>query len=333
MKIKFTSNFKEFEKELNNKIQRIIDSERRTIQTQNQGFLLDDESEKLLKTLLSSEKSFPQSLKEMFFKSNGEPLDYYEDEHLRAIIHELVSCGFISVKWGDGLPLFGRIEQKGRSYFEMKEKYKQMLNNGGNMQFKLLDTENENYLKKLVENPEFLINPIRFENKENNKDATILENLIKNGYLDSKGISYNIDNTGYVCVGKLTQAAKTYEEMKEKFERMNNNKTYNFGVYNDWSGSNFKDSNIMVGNTNSTQNITITNEMVDDIINTITSKIEEYGLSDKNKQELKDLVEDLKEKQVKKPNLLKRALQGIWNFAKDVGCQVLATYLSYKCGF
>lgn len=66
MKIKITSNFKEFEKELNNKVKQIIDKEQRTMQTQNQGFILDDESEKLLKTLLSSEKPFPQSLKEMF---------------------------------------------------------------------------------------------------------------------------------------------------------------------------------------------------------------------------------------------------------------------------
>ena len=332
MKIKITSNFKEFEKELNNKVKQIIDKEQRTMQTQNQGFILDDESEKLLKTLLSSEKPFPQSLKEMFFKSNGEPLDYYEDEHLRAIIHELVSYGLISVKWGDGFPILGRIEQKGRSYFEMKEKYLQIYNQGESMQFKLLDKESEKVLKELLSNKEFCNNPCFII--PNNYSPTVIENLINLGYLYSKkGVQYFTDG-GYVCGARLTQAAKTYDEMKEKNEKMNNNKTYNnYGVYNDLSGSNFENSNVMVGNTNSTQNITITNEMVDEIIDTITSKIEEYGLSDKNKQELKDLLEDLKEKQVKKPNLLKRALQGIWNFAKDVGCQVLATYLAYKCGF
>lgn len=334
MKIKITSNFKDFERKLKKEIEKIAKKEEYIVRTQNQAFMLDDECEMLLLKILNSKNPFPQDLQKMFFDDSGNEIPFDKEEILRAQIHELVVNGLITLNWGDGLPIFGRIEQKGRTYFEMKNKYLQQLNNGVNMQFKILDKESENYLKELLNNPEFLINPIHFENKENNEGATIIENLIANGYLDSSGISYNLDNSGYVCVGRLTQRAKTYEEMKEKFEKMSNNKTYyNYGVHNDLSGSNFENSNVMVGNTGSTQNITISNELVDDIVNTITSKIEEYGLSDENKQELKDLVDDVKEKQQKKPNLVKRGLKAIWDFAKDVGCGVLAAYISNKCGF
>lgn len=49
-------------------------------------------------------------------------LDYEADSRLRAKISVLIYGGYISeLKWADNVPWFGRIEHKGRSYFEMKE--------------------------------------------------------------------------------------------------------------------------------------------------------------------------------------------------------------------
>ena len=45
------------------------------------------------------------------------------------------------------------------------------------------------------------------------------------------------------------------------------------------------------------------------------------------------MIEDVKDKQKNKPNLVKRALKGIWTFAKDVGCSLLSSYLAKLCGF
>ena len=45
------------------------------------------------------------------------------------------------------------------------------------------------------------------------------------------------------------------------------------------------------------------------------------------------MLEDLDEKNKKKPNLVMRALKGIWGFAKDVGCGLLTAYLTMKFGF
>ena len=72
--------------------------------------------------------------------------------------------------------------------------------------------------------------------------------------------------------------------------------------------------------------------MIDEAIQEINKNIETYGLSDSNKQELKDLLEDLDEKNKKKPNLVKRALKGILGFAKEVGCGLLTAYLTMKFG-
>lgn len=333
MKIKITSNFNDFKKNLKKKIDKIIEKEERVLRNQNQAFILDKESESLLYQLLKSQKPFPSSLSAMFFKENGDPLDYDEDKNLRAIIHHLVDNGLITVTWGDGLPIFGRIEQKGKSYFEMKQNYFQMFNQGENMQFKILDKESEQTLKELLENKEFYNNACFIV--PNKYSPTVIENLINLGYLYSKkGVVYFLGGEGFVCGARLTQAAKTYDEMKKEYAKNSANKIYNnYGTHNDFSGSSIENSTLMVGNSNSEQNIKITNELVDEIIKEINEKIDTYGLTADEKQELKDLVEDVKEKQQKKPNLIKRALKSLWDFAKDVGCNVLAAYISGKCGF
>lgn len=80
---------------------------------------LDNETEELLHKILENDKNFPAILRTML-----ETADFGESEKLRSKIKLLIEEGYISkLSWGDNLPLFGRIEQKGRSYFSMKEKF------------------------------------------------------------------------------------------------------------------------------------------------------------------------------------------------------------------
>ena len=78
--------------------------------------LLDAETEELLKEILNNEKDFPTILRKKLENCNWE-----ESQKLRSQIKLLREAGYISnLTWGDNLPLWGRIEQKGRSYFAMK---------------------------------------------------------------------------------------------------------------------------------------------------------------------------------------------------------------------
>lgn len=213
----------------------------------------------------------------------------------------------------------------------IKIKYK---TEGQNMGFDLLDNESEKYLRGLLDNDK--IRNVDFTIEEKTcETASIVQNLVDCGYLESKnGVQYFLGGDGFICFARLTQKAKSYDELKQKYETMaknNSNFTNNFNAPVTNIEGGIQNSTVQIATENS--NITITNELVDEIIKEISDKIETYGLSDDNKQELKDLIEDVKEKQQKKPNLIKRALKSIWDFAKDVGCSVLASYISIKCGF
>lgn len=196
-----------------------------------------------------------------------------------------------------------------------------------------LDKASEQYLKELLSETEILNNMFKIEEKSN-ENASIVQNLIDNGFLSSEdGVQYYLGADGFICFARLTQKAKAFEEYKENFTNKRRNEgSLTIGTLNN---TNFQGevNNSVVQIANNNSNIEITNQLADEIVTEITDKIETYGLSDDEKQELKDLIEDVKEKQQKKPNLLKRALQGIWNFAKDVGCNVLTAYISGKCGF
>lgn len=207
------------------------------------------------------------------------------------------------------------------------------VNRNRDMGFRRLDTECRETLKKLVSKNADGFFPISSEEYR----LDVIKDLERKGYIElgKQGIVPNGFQGGFNAIAMVTRDGKNYDELEEihnnEIQSKNSSVTYNYN--NDFSGSNIEKSNVMVGNVNSTQEITITNELVDEIIKTITSKIEEYGLSVEDKQELKDLIEDLKEKQQKKPNLIKRALKSLWDFAKDVGCGVLVSYLTYKCEF
>lgn len=83
---------------------------------------LDPETEKLLKEILDNDKDFPAILRLKLENCNWE-----ESQKLRSQIKLLREYGYISkLTWGDNVPLLGRIEQKGRTYFIMKEKQQEM---------------------------------------------------------------------------------------------------------------------------------------------------------------------------------------------------------------
>ena len=196
------------------------------------------------------------------------------------------------------------------------------------MEFFYLDDESKKVLKKLVERNEssyFLIT-----NELCSLD--IIQNLEYKGYIQTgpQGIQSDF-NGNFFAVIMVTRDGKCYDELKENYEKINeqNNQTFNGPVTQIEGG--IHNSTVQIATNNS--NIEITNELVNEILKEISQKIETYGLSDNNKLELKDLIDDVKEKQEKKPNLVVRALKSILGFAKDVGCSVLASYISMKCGF
>lgn len=294
------------------------------------GFdFLDSESERLLFELIKDE-AFPESLKQKFFDSEGNEISFKEQEKLRALIHELVSHSLITLKWGDNLPLFGRIEQKGRSYFERKQQYL-MLINGSNIGFNYLDEESERILKELLSNKDFVNGPCFIV--PNNYSASVIENLITQGYLDSeRGVEF-LSGGSYVCGARLTQKAKSYEEMKKRAEKHNKSTINNYyGPTGLFQGATISNSQIQIGTMESVQSLSV--EYVEKTMKEFTDMVNKESLSEEQKGELADLIEDVLEKNKKeKPGLLKRALKSLWEFTKEVGASVLSAYLCAKFGF
>ncbi|MBD5131216.1 MAG: TIR domain-containing protein [Clostridiales bacterium] len=84
--------------------------------------LLDPETEELLKEILNNDKDFPAVL-----RLKLENCSWAESQKVRSQIKLLREDGYISkLSWGDNVPLSGRIEQKGRAYFMMKENQQEM---------------------------------------------------------------------------------------------------------------------------------------------------------------------------------------------------------------
>lgn len=80
--------------------------------------MLDFETEELLKEIIENENGYPEILRRKFQSVKG-----LDSEILRAKIRRLIDEGYISkIQWADNLPYSGRIEQKGRTYFETKKK-------------------------------------------------------------------------------------------------------------------------------------------------------------------------------------------------------------------
>lgn len=317
--------FKKIIKAIEQELVEEIEKENMRI-VRNQFELLDSESEQLLMEILKDE-NFPNELNRKFFDSNGNEISYREQEKLRALIHELVSNGLITLHWGDNLPLYGRIEQKGRSYFERKTQYL-ILANGGNMSFNYLDEESEKILKELLNNEEFVNVPCF--TVPNSYPASAIENLIRLGYLDSKkGVEY-LSGGSYVCGARLTQSAKSYDEMKSRVEKYNRGTINNYyGPTGNFQGANISNAQIQIGTMESTQNFSI--EYIDKAMKEFSEMANKENLSKEQKEELAELVQDVLEKN-KKPNLLRRAIKSLFEFTKEVGASVLTAYLCAKFG-
>ena len=202
----------------------------------------------------------------------------------------------------------------------------------------ILDSESEIMLKLIIDSNKpfnqimqelFYKDGKLVEDKEIDRIQRIIRGLELNGFISS--VRW-IDG-GFPCYCVLEQKGSSYFEMKEHYMGMLSQPNIQCGNYNDFKGANLSQSNNQIGNINSHQNLEITPEMIEESIQEIHNNIEKYGLSESNKQELKDLLEDLKEKNHKKQNLAIRALKGIWSFSKEVCCGLLTAYLSSKFGF
>lgn len=167
---------------------------------------LSPELEDLLKKCIEKETDFPKVLREMLENGNA-----FENSRLRGKIKSLIDEGYISkLSWGDNLPLFGRIEQKGYDYFKLKDIYiRARLRQ--DPYFILLDKESEDALKRLVSFSEGFISL-----SGKTSEGKIYENLAQKGYIKigAKGLNYML-NGGFVGVVSVTQSGKQYFIEKE----------------------------------------------------------------------------------------------------------------------
>lgn len=84
--------------------------------------MLDFETEELLKEIVENENGYPEILRRKLQSVKG-----LDSDILRAKIRLLIDEGYISkIQWADNLPYCGRIEQKGRTYFETKKKVEKL---------------------------------------------------------------------------------------------------------------------------------------------------------------------------------------------------------------
>lgn len=200
-----------------------------------------------------------------------------------------------------------------------------------NDMFTILDDESENYLNTLLLDDEKRDVPFTIR-EDNCKDASIVEYLVENGFLSSKGgVQYFLGEDGFLCFARLTQKAKSYNEMKEKYQKVQHS-IGNIGNYNDLRGADLSNSNNQIGNSTAIQNIQVTEKIATELIKEICKKVETYELSQDEKDVLMDLVDNIKQKKDKKPSILKCAVLNVWHFAKDVGCSLLTAYLQTKLG-
>lgn len=195
------------------------------------------------------------------------------------------------------------------------------------MGFNYLDDESEKVLKELLETKEFYDSPSFMVPGQ--YSISVIQNLLDLGYLESsRGIVYLLPS-GHYCSARLTQAAKTYDEMKAIHER-NQSKYYSSQTNYNFPNAIIINSALQLGNIDSTQNFDF--EYVEKTVNELEVEIEKAQLSYEQKKEILEMVEDIKEKNKKKSNLVKRALKNLLDFTKEIGCAVLSNFLIAKFG-
>ena len=187
--------------------------------------------------------------------------------------------------------------------------------------FCYLDKESEKVLENLVARNESGY----FAVYNSDCSLDILQDLIDKGYvITSQGI--NSDFGGYFfAIIMVTRDGKSYFERKKQFEDYSkSNRGGNSFLFANINGK-FKNSVVQLSGSNS--NLEISDEKVAELLDAIRKNIKTFNLTDESRQELVDLVDDVAEKQIKKPNLVKRGLQSMLQFACDVGCQTLANII------
>lgn len=293
---------------------------------------LDVEIEKLLKEILENDEKFPKILREKF---NG--LNHIDDSKLRSKIKVLIDEGYISkLQWGDNVPLLGRIEQKGYSYFKNKEIYiRKALREDARFD---LDIESETALKNLIElfysngDPYILIT-------KRNCSAQILNLLAQKGLIElgKHGISFDLSGN-FTCMYMITQRGKNYfidkEQFIEEILAFPDFKTSTIvsehnEQYNIQSGDN---SPIIMKNSG-TISIEYDFEQSKAAIDEIRQKIDELGATDQKKQEILDNLDtaEMLIKQ-KKKHPLKTIMKGVYDILKDIGCSIISSLIISKMG-
>ncbi len=171
--------------------------------------LLDAETEELLKEILNNEKDFPTILRKKLENCNWE-----ESQKLRSQIKLLREAGYISnLTWGDNLPLWGRIEQKGRSYFAMKGHHSlsKVISEQKDKVFISHSSKDEGFANKLSQLIELLginHNNIFCSSIEGQgvKNGKKIEEAVRNEIIEDKVLIFIISNNfmdSYYCLNEL----------------------------------------------------------------------------------------------------------------------------------
>lgn len=172
---------------------------------------LDNDSEYILKQCIDNADTYPAILRNMFSKC-----DPQQDTRLRAILHALISDGYLSkLQWADDTPYYGRIEQKGMSYFDKKNTYiRAKLRKDSRFN---LDDKCEEALSRLCEEYKKQSAPYALISNEFCSEQILqLLNQKELIQFNNQGISYLINGT-FTCMYKITYAGETYFSEKERF--------------------------------------------------------------------------------------------------------------------
>lgn len=288
---------------------------------------LSKENEALLKECIDNNTDFPRVLRCKF-----EGLSPVEDDRLRGQIKALVDMGFLSkMHWGDNVPLYGRIEQKGYDYFKQREIYIRAKLRQDPC-FVLLDDESERILSELQNNtePQVLISG-------DISLGRVYENLCKYGFvkLPDNGLSYDMSGE-FVGFISLTQKGIMYftdkENRIEEILALGDEAITMTKVDHQYniSGNSISDSQFQIGDHNSQY---VNTGACVEALNELKSQIETLKISSEQTEKLNVLIEEAQglSKRNDKGGV-KRVLNEIWEFAKQTGSQLLVAYLMMKFG-
>ena len=287
---------------------------------------LSKEVEGILKDCIERENDFPSVLVEKFYG-----LSPSDDRRLRSCIKVLCESGFISIpNWAGNVPYIGNIEQKGFDYFRQKDVFIRAKLRQDPF-FTLLDEESESLLMDLCRSK-----PIQMINGKTDV-ARVVEHLNKCGYIKmgTDGVVYDLSGN-FSCVVSITQKGKNYFTDKEnRIEEImilgdEASVVNNIGKQYNVTGNTISDSQIQIGDEN-TQGVDFSALQI--ALNDLKTEIESLKFEEDQRQKVNELI-DMAEQNCKEKNhsALTKILKEIWDFAKQTGSNMLATYLAVKFG-